>query len=85
MCPVCGEKKRKWHGWKRKRKSETPIPEVIGEPVEDGYDGYYNDVLPPDLDRINEGLDIGLIKNIILLCTAAIAIISLCVVMLYML
>ena len=70
---------------RRKKKKETQIPEVMGEPVDNGYDGYYNDVLPPDVDRINEGLDTGLIKDIILLCTAAILIISLCIAILYML
>lgn len=59
--------------------------EVVGEAVDDGYDGYYNDVLPPDVDRIEEGVDKGLIKDIIVLCMAVILIIGLCVAMLYVL
>ena len=35
------------------KKKETKIPEIMGAPVDDGYDGYYNDVLPPDKDRIS--------------------------------
>ena len=31
-------------------------------PVDDGYDGYYDDVLPPDMDRVREGLDIAFSK-----------------------
>ena len=44
------DKKAKPPKEKKRRKAEA-LPEVIGEPVDDGYDGYYNDVLPPDLDR----------------------------------
>ena len=78
-----GKKKRKW--LRRKLTKEAPpIPEVMGEPVDDGYDGYYNDVLPPDLDRIKEGLDKELIKRIIMLVIAVMLVISCCVTLLYM-
>lgn len=69
----------------KKKKSKEPIPEIVGEPVDDGYDGYYNDVLPPDLDRAKEGLDKELIKKIVALCVAVVFIIGLCVVMMYVL
>ena len=69
----------------KKKKAKEPIPEIIGEPVDDGYDGYYNDVLPPDLDRAKEGLDKELIKKIVALCVAVVFIIGLCVVMMYVL
>ena len=69
---------------KKKRKAEAP-PEVVGEPVDDGYDGYYNDVLPPDLDREKEGLDKELIKKIVALCVSVIFIIGICIVMMYVL
>lgn len=68
----------------KKRKTET-LPEVVGEPVDDGYDGYYNDVLPPDLDREKEGLDKELIKKIVALCVSVIFIIGICIVMMYVL
>ena len=55
------------------------------KPEEDGYDGYYDDVLPPDMDRVREGLDKELIKKIVALGIGVILIIALCVVMMYVL
>lgn len=78
------EKKSKQPKEKRKRKTEA-LPEVVGEPVDDGYDGYYNDVLPPDLDREKEGLDKELIKKIVALCVSVVFIIGICIVMMYVL
>ena len=69
----------------KKQKKEPNIPEVMGEPVDDGYDGYYNDVLPPDQDRIHEGLDKELIKNIIVLGIGFCVIVGLCIALLYVL
>lgn len=54
-------------------------------PADDGYDGYYDDVLPPDADRVQEGVDKELIKKIIAIAIGAIFIISMCVAMLYVL
>lgn len=62
---------------KKKVKKQKQIPEIVGEPADDGYDGYYNDVLPPDTDRVKEGLDKELIKKIVALCVAVIFIIGL--------
>ena len=59
--------------------------EVVGEAMDDGYDGYYDDVLPPDVGRIEERVDKRLIKDIIVLCMAVILIVGLCVAMLYVL
>lgn len=70
---------------KQKKVQEPPLPEIEGKPVEDGYDGYYDDVLPPDLNREKEGLDKELIKKIVTLTVAVILIIGLCVVMMYVL
>ena len=69
---------------KKKRKTAT-LPEAVGEPVDDGYDGYYNDVLPPDLDREKEGLDKELVKKIVALCVSVVFIIGICIVMMYVL
>lgn len=77
--------KRKKSKQEKKKAQEPPLPEIEGEPVEDGYDGYYDDILPPDLDREKEGLDKALIKKIITLTVAVILIIGLCVVMMYVL
>ena len=100
FCPVCGKatenhenkktekkkvKKKKNKSKNKKQKQSENIPEVMGEPVDDGYDGYYNDVLPPDQDRISEGLDKELIKNIVTLGIGFTVIVGLCVALLYVL
>ncbi len=69
---------------KSKKEKKTP-KEIIDEPVDDGYDGYYNDVLPPDLDRVKEGLDKELVKKVVAVAVGVVFIISMCVVMLYVL
>lgn len=76
------EKKRK----KRKKSQPRKVTESAEEtPVDDGYDGYYDDVLPPDLDREREGLDKELIKKIVALGVGVVFIIAMCVVMMYVL
>lgn len=79
------KKKKPQKAKKRQKKQAEPIPEVMGEAVEDGYDGYYSDVLPPDLDRVREGLDRELIKRIAVLAAVVLLIINLCVIMMYIL
>ena len=66
-----------------KKKPVQPLEEI--KPEDDGYDGYYDDVLPPDVDRTREGIDKELVKKIIVLGVSVLLIISLCVVMMYML
>ena len=71
---------------KEERSSKKKTERVVAEPpVDDGYDGYYDDVQPPDLDRVKEGLDKELIKKIVALSVGVIFIIALCVVMMYVL
>lgn len=77
-------KKEKIRKQKKTKKNEV-LEEIVGEPVDDGYDGYYDDVIPPDTDRVKEGLDKELIKKIVALSIGVIFIISMCVVMLYVL
>ena len=69
----------------KKKKPEKEIPEIMGEAVDDGYDGYYNDVLPPDTDRVKDGLDKELVKKIVALCIGVTVIILMCVALLYIL
>lgn len=57
----------------------------MGEPVDDGYDGYYNDVLPPDMDLMKDGLDKELMKKVAALISVVIFVIGLCVALLYIL
>ena len=79
------EKKEKDKKDTKKKKAPKEIPEVMGEAVDDGYDGYYNDVLPPDTDRVKDGLDKELIKKIVALCIGVTVIILMCVALLYVL
>ena len=79
------EKKEKHKKDLKKKKPEKEIPEVMGEAVDDGYDGYYNDVLPPDTDRVKDGLDKELVKKIVALCIGVTVIILMCVALLYIL
>ena len=65
------------------KKPSQPMEDI--RPEDDGYDGYYDDVLPPDVDRTREGIDKELVKKIIVLGVSVLLIISLCVVMMYML
>lgn len=79
------EKKEKHKKDAKKKKPEKEIPEVMGEAVDDGYDGYYNDVLPPDTDRVKDGLDKELVKKIVALCIGVTVVILMCVALLYIL
>ena len=79
------EKKEKHKKDAKKKKLEKEIPEVMGEAVDDGYDGYYNDVLPPDTDRVKDGLDKELVKKIVALCIGVTVIILMCIALLYIL
>ena len=79
------EKEEKHKKDTKKKKPEKEIPEVMGEAVDDGYDGYYNDILPPDTDRVKDGLDKELVKKIVALCIGVTVIILMCVALLYIL
>ena len=79
------EKQEKHKKDTKKKKAAKEIPEVMGEAVDDGYDGYYNDVLPPDTDRAMDGLDKELVKKIVALCIGVTVIILMCVALLYIL
>ena len=79
------EKKEKHKKDTKKKKAVKEIPEVMGEAVDHGYDGYYNDVLPPDTDRVKDGLDKELIKKIVAICVGVTVIILICVALLYVL
>ena len=74
----------------KKKKERKPLPkdqlEIQNEECaheDSGYDGYYDDILPPDLDRTREGIDKELVKKIVVLGVSVLLVISLCVVLLY--
>ena len=71
---------------KRVQKKKVNAVQMAEEPiVDDDYDGYYDDVLPPDLDREKEGLDKELIRKVALVGIGVFVIISMCVALLYVL
>ncbi len=71
---------------KRAKKVNQEATQQTEEPiVDDGYDGYYDDVRPPDMDREKEGLDKELIKKVALVGIVVFVIISMCVALLYVL
>ena len=63
------------------RSVATPEPPSSDE----YYDGYYDDVMPPDLDREKDSLDKALVKRIIVLAMCVTIIIFMCVAFLYVL
>ena len=92
LCPTSQEQQLETYKEKKKKEKKPIFPKPKEQvtvdsqaPTDDGYDGYYDDVLPPDVDRTREGIDKELVKKIIVLGVSVVLIISLCVVMMYML
>lgn len=90
MRPTSQDPKEKTYKSKKKPRNKpapqkSPVQHIEESPQDDGYDGYYDDVQPPDLDRTREGVDKELIKKIVILGVSVLLIISLCVVMMYVL
>ena len=61
-------------------RTEVPLP-----PKDDGYDGYYDDILPSDAGKLNEGVDLDLVKRISAVMGIMLLIVILCVVAMYLL
>lgn len=76
-CPECGSA---LSGKKMMQEAEPDEAEQL--PPDDGYDGYYDDVVPTDDRREQEGIDKGLIKKVALLIGGTVLVIGLCVVLL---
>lgn len=53
--------------------------------VDDGYDGYYDDVRPIDEDREQEGVDKEIIKKIAVIIAGLFVVIVACVALMYVL
>jgi len=64
---------------KRSRYKEEPIDISVEEPINDQYDGYYDDVMPSDEIRRKEPVDRTLLKRIAIITMCAVAIICLAV------
>lgn len=73
----------------RKRKAaQSALPEMEatkGSTQDEGYDGYYDDILPSDDGGSREGIDKGLVKKIVLLLGIVLLVIGACVAMMYLL
>ena len=80
---------------KKKTKTKTKVPkdtvpedehieEETPETVDDGYDGYYDDVLPVDENVERQGLDKQTVKNLIIIIVGVIVAISICVAAMYL-
>lgn len=90
-----GKKKieRGKHKTKRKSKRRHTVSEIPLQPVDEtearstdeGYDGYYDDVLPADEGSHREGIDKELIKKIVALTVGALIIVAACVALMYLL
>lgn len=69
-------------------KHEKPVGEHMGgafHPKKDGYDGYYDDVLPSDAGKLKEGPDMELVKKVSAVAGVMLLIVILCVVAMYLL
>ncbi|MBQ9839853.1 MAG: zinc ribbon domain-containing protein [Oscillospiraceae bacterium] len=74
------KKKRKKAGPPR----EKPKPrETI--PVDDGYDGYYDDIIPDDAGEMRQALDKVIVKKIVLLIAGLLVVVAACVAIMYLL
>ncbi|MCQ2443026.1 MAG: zinc ribbon domain-containing protein [Oscillospiraceae bacterium] len=69
----------------RKPPKPTPMPEPDWDEVNDGYDGYYNDVDPMDDDDLHDGIDSELIKKVALVVVGLFVVVGLCVAAMYFL
>ena len=91
FCPECGKllsENVADKPAKEKKKKEKPVktktrPEKTEPPVEDGYDGYYDDRLPIDEGHRRDGMDKHIIKKVAALVLCLLVVIGACVAILY--
>ena len=69
----------------KSRKHSDNRDEPVSSSKIDGYDGYYDDVLPSDAGKLGEEIDTGLIKKVAVVIGTMLLIIVLCVVAMYLL
>ena len=70
-------------GKKKKQKSSTVTDAELRKAYNDGYDGYYEDLLPVDHGKERFETDSAPVKKIIILAVGVLVVIGLCVLMLY--
>ncbi len=92
FCPECGKalraKARGSHSVGRRRpspekkaQSEREKPQRSKNPMDENYDGYYNDVKPIDADQIGKQHDPDLVKRVIGVIAGTLGIIVLAVIL----
>lgn len=78
--------KRKKDRKRKSAQSASPEMEATKSSTQDeGYDGYYDDILPSDDGGSRDGIDKGLVKKIVLLLGIVLLVIGACVAMMYLL
>ena len=71
---------------KKKKSAKEPESSIEGETVvDDGYDGYYDDIHPIDEGHECEGVDKELVKKIAIIIGALFVVIAACVALMYVL
>lgn len=70
-------------GKKKKHKSSAVTDAELRKAYNDGYDGYYEDLLPDDYGKERFETDSAPVKKIIILAVGVLVVIGLCVLMLY--
>lgn len=72
---------------KKLKASETELvePDKERKKSDDGYDGYYDDIVPTDTGKLREGVDWVLMKKIGLVGVIVVVIICLCIAAMYLL
>ena len=83
--PDMTTKSRKATSKKEKQKAAQASDAESTDVQDDGYDGYYDDILPADAGKLNEGIDMELVKKICAVTGTMLLIITLCVVAMYLL
>ena len=95
FCPNCGKPQRKRKKPPQSQPTKKPpgpkqVPTAqqsvpASKAPDDGYDGYYNDVLPIDSSELPEQMDPALVKQIIILLAGAATIIVLAIILMTLL
>ena len=82
---MSGKKKVRQPEPLQRPKQQSESPAFTNSIPEDDYDGYYDDVLPVDEGRFNEGLDKELVKKILYIIVTVLLVVGACVMMMYLL
>lgn len=92
FCPECGKAlrerkpgardvKRKRPPAEQRRQRGRQEPRRPKNPMDENYDGYYNDVRPADADQLGKQSDPDLVKRVACVIAGAVGIIALAIVL----